>query len=140
MQAQLSIIDVSCCDFIVYTVNGTDDGFHVERIHVDEMFFNEALEKTVLFYKAVILPNLVAKTITRPMLQEKDTNSSAELVCYCKEPSRAQILLCKSDFSAIKHFHTNCLGLTKAPRSWTCPTCTTVLKKQKRDKTKENKG
>ena len=95
VQAQLITNDVSYCDFIVYTVNGTDDGFHVERIHADEMFFNEALEKIVLFYKAVILPNLVAKTITCPMLKEKDTNFSVELVCYCKEPSRAQMLVCK---------------------------------------------
>lgn len=128
VQAQLLVTEASFCDFVVYTATGDEHGLFVERLTRDDIFLSDVLQNVQHFYKCVILPNLVAKTVTCPVYKPTATKSNS--VCYCHEPSNDNMLECKSGSCDIQFFHIDCLKLKRIPKLWKCPACRSKLKKK----------
>ena len=72
VQCQLSVCEKEFCDFIVWT----EVDFHAERINIDNEFCKTMLEKSELFFKHAILPELIGKIFSRPTL---GTNTDVNL-------------------------------------------------------------
>jgi hypothetical protein len=62
VQTQLHVCDATYCDFVVWT----SSEFHCERILPDDGFWSDVLQKSTLFFKEAILPELTAKWFTQP--------------------------------------------------------------------------
>ena len=56
-QGQMAICKKKWCDFIVYTNNGIS----IERIHFNEIFWNDMIVKLKSFYVTSVVPKLVQK-------------------------------------------------------------------------------
>jgi len=132
VQMQMFVYDVSYADFVVWTQKDSIKP-HIERIAPEPAFFSDELEKATCFYKKVILPNLLAKTflapITKPSTNPDDT-------CLCKEPASGQMLQCLSGFCKVKLFHLACMKLQRIPKRYICPSCRTIINREKREKKK----
>lgn len=135
VQMQLFVYDVTHADFVVWTQKDPSKP-HIERISPDPLFFQEQLEKVNIFYKKVILPNLLAKTLLAP--QTKSTTRPGD-TCFCKEPPSGDMLVCQSGFCKVKQFHLACMKLVKVPKRYICPPCRTIINREKREKRKQSK-
>ncbi|CAC5361531.1 unnamed protein product [Mytilus coruscus] len=68
IQCQLMVAEVQSCDFVVWT----KADFYKERITIDNLFCIDMVERSSLFFKKAILPELIGKVYSRP-LQEATT-------------------------------------------------------------------
>ena len=136
VQMQLFLYDVTYCDFVVWTCKGKDAP-HVERIAPNVPFFEKELEKVNIFYKHVILPNLLSKNILAPV---QVVETSVNDICLCREPPSGEILFCKSGFCKITQYHKDCIKLVKVPKRYICPACRTQINKEKRDLKKQSQS
>ena len=61
VQGQMAICNKKWCDFYIWTLKGTS----VERIYRDEIFCEKMFEKTGLYYRQYVVPELFSQRITR---------------------------------------------------------------------------
>ena len=54
VQMQLAVTQMKWADFVVFTSNGSSSSMHVERVHYDDGFWQQALEKVITFYKKFV--------------------------------------------------------------------------------------
>ena len=132
-QVQLQIYLANCdyADFVVWTESGDP---HIERIFPDGDFFKEKSEKATVFYKAAVLPELLAKWFVRS--RPIPNNPALECaICYCGESNiESPVLLCSSELCKIKSFHMKCLGYKRKPpanKPWKCIECKQIEKQSK---------
>ena len=135
VQTQIYVCDVTYADFVVWTKKNAKEP-HIERILPNPHFFLEKLDIVNRFYKQVILPNILAKTFLAPLVKSATRPNDT---CFCKEPSKGEMLQCKSGFCKIGSYHLTCMKLQKAPKRYVCPPCRTVMNTQKREKQKESR-
>jgi len=126
VQAQIFIIGVDYCDFVVWT----EQDLHIERIYPDNEFWEEALTKSTKFYRVGILPEILGKWYSRPVAVEEsdaeiESDGESGPWCYCKEDIQGSKLIgCDNEQCKIIWFHMLCLRLESAPKGkWCCPTC-----------------
>ena len=76
VQAQILLCGVEYCDYVVCTPD-TEKSMHIERIYSDTEFLKSALEKSAIFYKSRVLPELVVKLLyTRYMVPASEPEKS----------------------------------------------------------------
>ncbi|CAC5403234.1 unnamed protein product [Mytilus coruscus] len=63
IQCQLMVAEVQSCDFVVWT----EADFYKERITIDNIFCIDMVERSSLFFKKAILPELIGKLYSRPL-------------------------------------------------------------------------
>ena len=65
VQMQLTVTQMKWADFVVFTSNGSSSSMHVERVHYDDGFWQQALEKVITFYKKFVVLELVTRRVQR---------------------------------------------------------------------------
>lgn len=61
VQLQMFVTNLNYCDFFVWS----ETECHINRIHLDMPLCIENIQKTLIFYKHVIKPELLARYFTR---------------------------------------------------------------------------
>lgn len=125
VQAQIFIIDVDYCDFVVWT----EKDVHIERIYPDSVFWEEALAKSSKFFCVGILPEIIGKWYSRPVkVNTEDSDGESGPWCYCREDIQgSQLIGCDNDDCKIIWFHVKCLRLDSIPKGqWHCPSCQAI--------------
>lgn len=117
---------------------GGNGGIHIERILPDTDFFDTMCEKVHTFVQKCIIPELVAKGFTAPILATSHTTKPSEgKGCYCGVPVlHDDRLECKSGVCKRQYIHKSCLKLDTTHlkmSSWKCSDCMREIAKQKRD-------
>ena len=147
------VCDVSYCDFCVctFTCDDPESGLYIERIYQDPSFWENCLSKAEHFFKVCLLPELVGKWYTRPIvkpsgdennpnLDNATSNNSSDhkqLYCYCNGPESGTMIACDNPQCTTEWFHLTCLKLTSTPRGkWYCPDCRKFPSLNKRIKRK----
>ena len=107
-------------------------------------FFETVCEKVHTFVRTCVIPELVAKVFTAPVLASHATKPTEDKGCYCGMPvlPTEDILECKSGICKTQYIHTACLkiDITHIKRScWKCSDCKREIAKQKREQKKLNK-
>ena len=153
VQTQMFVCDVSYCDFCVctFTCDDPEPGLYIERIYQDPSFWENCLSKAEHFFKVCLLPELVGKWYTRPIvkpsgdennpnLDNATSNNSSDhkqLYCYCNGPESGTMIACDNPQCTTEWFHLTCLKLTSTPRGkWYCPDCRKLPSLNKRIKRK----
>ena len=126
VQAQLFICEVEFCDFVLWS----EQDVYIERIIPDNKFWEEVVAKATKFFYIGILPEIMGKWYTKPVIPtdvniELTENEDEGPWCYCKENIEGSMLIgCDNDACKIMWFHMKCLKLDVAPKGkWYCPTC-----------------
>ena len=109
------------------------------------------LSKVEHFLKVCLLPELVGKWYTIPIvkpsgnknnpnLDNATSNNSSDheqLYCYCNGPESGTMIAFDNPQCTIEWFHLTCLKLTSAPKGkWYCPDYRKLLSLNKRIKRK----
>ena len=87
VQAQIFICEVEFCDFILWT----EQDIHIERILPDNVFWKNAVAKATKFFFIGILPEIMGKWYSRPLIpnvNQNDEQTDDEKVmcwCYCQQ-------------------------------------------------------
>lgn len=148
VQTQIFVCNVSYCDFCVCTFTSEpESGLYIERIYQDTSFWEECSSKAEHFFKICLLPELIGKWYTRPIVELNDENNPSldnvastsfqQLYCYCKCPESGTMIACDNPQCAIEWFHLTCLKLSSIPRGkWYCPDCSKLPSLNKRIKRK----
>ena len=117
----------------------TKEDIHIERIYPDEVLWLSCVEKTEVFFKTAILPELLGKWFSRPsensvitlpgpstsVEEAPSTGNATEVYCYCRGPERDDMVACDNPSCPYMWFHFDCLKITAPPRNklWFCPEC-----------------
>lgn len=150
VQTQMFICSVKYCDFCICTFPDTGPSIRIERVHPDKDFWKNCTEKSTLFFKVCVLPELVGKWYTKPknptstIIPGPSHHNQQVLYCYCRQPepeegsSSSDMIACDNRQCSIEWFHTKCLKLDSIPKGkWFCPDCRTLpefkRKKRKRE-------
>lgn len=122
----------------------------VERINVEEQFFEDVWAKIEKFYIYGVLLELIGKWYTRKpiadssgVVQEPTSTASVSVDldecekswCYCQQPSFGTMIGCDNSDCTIQWFHCECLRIRCPPKGkWFCPSCRKLsqLKKSKK--------
>ena len=110
VQDQLAICDKDCCDFICWPLHG----LHVEWINRKESTFLTIEPALDLFFKTVILLQLV-RNGTKACASDQDTlknDCKAAIYCICKKEEFGRMIACDNPNCKIIWFHFTCVGLT----------------------------
>lgn len=106
VQGEIDICDVSFGHFVVWTPKG----LHVEKIERDPSFQLKVKPKLELFFRQVILPELIQ-----------------EQYCSCGQPEEYDDMVqCDGLSCQVKWYHMKCVGLVKdaiPDGEWFCPSC-----------------
>lgn len=144
IQLQMVVCGVSYGDFVVWTKKD----FYVERIQLDQNFFDTHIDAVKHFYIYGVLPEIVGKFYSRKPVANADgivpipTNEAgtceqvtdekedmSRLWCYCNEPSFGDMVKCDNDKCTIQWFHFDCLKIRCPPKGkWYCPSCRKLSK------------
>ncbi|XP_074480445.1 uncharacterized protein LOC141761099 [Sebastes fasciatus] len=145
VQTQIHLTQASYCDFAVWGPGKEGKGeIHIERILPDTDFFDTMCEKVHIFVQKCVIPELVAKVFTAPVLPTShDTSKPSESKgCYCGLPvlQNEDRLECKSGICKRQYIHRSCLKLDTSHSkmsSWKCSDCKREIAKQKKDNRKK---
>ena len=146
-QCQLLVTGREYCDFIVWTKK---DMF-VERIYVDTTVCKEISDKSQLFFKRVILPELIGKFYSRTLQEQScaftanrapTTGSSSNfpqntdnvnlteyknVICICRkeyDEENDDVIGCDNENCPFRWLHFKCDGIRKIPKGkWLCKNC-----------------
>ena len=106
----------------------TPKDFFVIRTEKDQDFINAMIEKCDSFWKEVILPELMTRSIensTKSIESVPGPSNIEKTYCFCKttDVNREMVGCDRCD----QWFHPKCLKLKKLPttKSWYCPSCET---------------
>ena len=91
------------------------------------------LRRQHVFFRKVILTNLLAKTFLAPVTK---SSANPDDTCFCKEPPSGEMLQCVSGFCNVQLFHLSCMKVQKPPKRYICPPCRTIINREKREKKK----
>ena len=127
VQAQMKLCKTLYCDFVVWSERDKT----IERILPDQEFIGSAMNKSMEFFKYVLLPELLGKYYTKlpsttdSVVVEQEEEASAQRVwCYCRKEEHGQMIQCESGHCEIDWFHTDCLKISCVPKGkWLCPDC-----------------
>jgi len=123
VQAQMLITGYNFCDFFVKL---NDDAICI-RIEKDQKVLDEILEKSSNFVLKGVLPELLAKFYTEPVILIKDSISagSESSKCYCKlNKDEDAVIECANKNCTILSYHVKCVKMKKIPSGkWYCPEC-----------------
>lgn len=142
LQTQIFVCEKEYCDFVVWTQND----IHMERIEPDVEFWNQISKKAELFFKDVILPELVGKYYSRSkpansmilspnnsinvdsaLQQASNASSDDEVICFCQkvyDATEDRVIGCDNQNCMYLWFHFKCINLKRAPKGkWFCPEC-----------------
>ena len=145
VQTQLGVSEYDDCFFVVWTQND----LHVERISLNQTVWKEICDKSEVFFKNAILPELVGRFYSRlpscdsarvlkPVSDNvvlsagscklNDTNDDPDKTwCYCDQVESGNMILCDNENCHIQWFHYECVGLdskdTIIKGNWYCPDC-----------------
>ncbi len=142
-QTQIHLTQASYCDFVVWGAG--EDGIgeiHIERILPDTDFFDTMCEKVHTFVQKYVIPELLAKVFTAPILATSHTTKPSEdKGCYWGLPVLHSDgrLECESGILKRPYIHKSCLKLDTTHlkmSSWKCIDCKREIAKQKRDNRK----
>ena len=137
VQTQMFVCDVEYCDFVVCTFSA-EDNMHIERLSKNFTFWSDRLSKAEIFIRTCILPELLGKWYTRPIVpntracadseqanaKEGEATSKELEYCYCHGPDEGPMIGCDNINCEVQWFHMKCLKITSAPRGkWYCPDC-----------------
>ncbi|ELU16729.1 hypothetical protein CAPTEDRAFT_217374 [Capitella teleta] len=85
VQVQMACTQRGYCDFVVWLSNTE---VHIERIHYDDVFFQQHLSTAEAFFKTCILPELIAKCFS--MSRSASIPSDVKYLCpNCSKLARA---------------------------------------------------
>ena len=91
VQMQLSICEVNCCDFVVWTLAG----MVTIRVYRNEAFFHQIQPSLWSFFEKHILPELLTRNLQHPVTVVTTTTTgpkteavggSSDVYCYCQQP------------------------------------------------------
>ena len=125
VQAQIKFCEAKYCDIVVWS----EKDIIIKRIFPDLEFIESALDKSTLFFKYAILPEVLGKFYTRlPSKIDCSIDAHDKLAqnvwCYCHKGEYGEMIQCESGHCEIDWFHIDCLRITKIPRGkWLCPEC-----------------
>ena len=138
IQTQLNVCNLSYCDFVVWTEGDSA----VERITVDNTFYETVMEDVKHFFIKGLLPEIIGKWYTwkhiadnigdvaLPSTSAPATNTDdqfkdySKIWCYCSQPSFGTMIMCNSSDCSIQWFHCDCLRIRNPPKGqWYCPAC-----------------
>ena len=146
IQTQIHLAGASYGDFAVWGPGPHREGeIHIERILPDTDFFETVCEKVNIFVQKCVVPELVAKVFTAPILQTSlQTNPTEGNVCYCGGPvlDNEDRLECKSGICKWQYIHKSCLTIDTNKikvSTWKCSDCKREIAKQRRNNRKQNK-
>uniref|UniRef100_A0A224Z0X7 Inhibitor of growth protein 3 n=1 Tax=Rhipicephalus zambeziensis TaxID=60191 RepID=A0A224Z0X7_9ACAR len=132
VQVQLFVCQREYCDFLVWTPSD----FHVERIHVDTSFCKEVVDKSRIFFKNVLLPELLFKywttvSSTNNNVVEESSEDGLPQYCYCGGAESGNMVECSGTNCSGKWFHFKCVNLKRPPKAnfWFCKNCRPQMKK-----------
>ena len=119
VQTQLLFTGYDFVDFFVWT----EKDYAICRITYDEEIINEIKLKSSDFFKQVILPELVVKYYTEPILKTQTHENG--VYCYCKLGGDEDNLIgCDDNDCTIQWFHLKCVNIKNIPKGkWYCPEC-----------------
>ena len=124
-------------DFVVWT----QKGLFIERIYPDVDFWNQNVPKSKEFFVRGILPELIGKWYSRPMVSATQKTIAGDIsaestsgnqhdrlemqICYCRGGEHGQMVGCDNEHCPYEWFHLDCLELKALPKSktWYCPEC-----------------
>ena len=112
VQNEINIVDVKHRDFVVWTPKD----FLVIRIEKDQEFINAMIEKCDSFWKEVIFPELMTRSIensTKSIESVPGPSNIEKTYCFCKttDVNRETVVCDKCN----QWFHPKCLKLKKLP-------------------------
>lgn len=142
VQTQIHLTQASYCDFAVWGPGERGKGeIYIERILPDTVFFDTICKKVHTFVQKCIIPELLAKAFTAPILTSH-TKPSEGKGCYCGVPvlHNDDRLECKSGICKRQYMHKSCLKLDTTHlrmSSWKCSDCVREIAKQKRENRKK---
>lgn len=122
IQTQLYVCQKDYCDFVVYTTKA----LHIERIVPNLQFLSNLLSTCELFFKNIILPEVVSKYFTQKLSDKQIDLDQQEvsLYCYCNGQEAEELYACSNKKCTRKLFHLKCVKLVNKPRkTWLCPDC-----------------
>ena len=141
VQCQLLVTGREYCDFIVWTKKD----LFVERISVDNTVCKEISDKSQLFFRRVILPELIGKFYSRPLQEQsctftanrapnfpQDTDNvnlteNKNVICICRkeyDEEKDDVIGCDDENCPFKWLHFKCAGIRKIPNGkWLCKNC-----------------
>ena len=146
VQAQLGVSEYDDCFFVVWT----ESDLHVESISLDETVWQEICNRSELFFKRAILPELVGQFYSRlpacdsvrvlkPVSDniavsarsskstDTDNDDPDKTWYYCDQVESGNMILCDNENCHIQWFHYECVGMdskdTVIKGKWYCPDC-----------------
>ena len=121
-------------DFVVvWTLKGID----MDRIYPCEQFITAIIDKITIFFRKVILPELIEKwfiknnSTTASVNNSTTSSNTSETTewCDCKVDHEDDLIGCDNFQSPIQWFHLSCLKIEIVPRGkWYCPDCRVQFK------------
>ena len=130
VQIQMYVLELRYCDFVAWCKRGDKIELYVERIFFNQSFIDSFIPKATLFFREVILPELLCKKFTNANVKSMLTGSAPSntlmcSVCYCGQHGMdSPIATCSSKTCSIKQYHFKCLKIKRMPsKTWLCPTC-----------------
>lgn len=111
---------------------------HIERILPDAVFFDTICERMHTFVQRCVIPELLAKVFTAPVLTSNRTVPSDGKGCYCGVAvlHNEDRLECKSGICKRQCMHKICSKLDNTclkMSSWKCSDCVREIAKHKRE-------
>lgn len=122
VQLQMFCSETSYCDFVVWSKKS----IFIERIYRDDDFLKFNLEKASIFYKKVIVPELLSRYYT----DSKEVAAAIEAWCFCCKPQGDKDMIkCSNDLCPIQWFHEDCVDTyyLSEDEDWYCSTCSSML-------------
>ncbi len=117
----------------------TEKDIVIERIRIDEKFFEDIMPKIEKLFVYGVLLELIGKWYTRKPIADysgvvpEPTSTASTSVdkdevekswCCCQQPSFGTMIGCDSSDCTIQWFHCDCLRIRCPPKGkWYCPSC-----------------
>lgn len=121
LQLQMHVNRVTFGDFVVYT----EKELHVnEMIPYDKQFTQAGIQKSELFFRSHILPEILTGRLESEEGKGHESNedNERELFCLCNEPEYGKMIVCDNDDCEIVWFHYKCVNVRRKPSGeWFCP-------------------
>jgi hypothetical protein len=88
------------------------------------------LETSIKFNRGKIPPPPTFETRAAKKRKIPKEPESEPLFCVCRTPNSGKMVQCDNEDCPIEWFHYECVGLTKTPDVWHCPTCAQDFRKK----------
>ncbi|VDI40629.1 Hypothetical predicted protein [Mytilus galloprovincialis] len=128
VQFQMFILQLTFCDFIVFTKCKPSPRMVIVRVSIDVNFCHALISTCELFVKTYVIRELVTRQLenqqqvaTRP---PEENNNEKKTWCLCAEPEYGKMIKRDKSECPYQWFHYKCVNIRRKPKGkWYCLSC-----------------